>query len=181
MLPEDFHIDIASLPDRENLVAEIFYKKDQWAEISQELSDEMIAQFYAHPKQNPWEFPLEDALAALEEAKKRLAKLGTTKYATRVLQAADRAFARGDTNWQPTSIVDCEARANYVLWIRFEDGLEGEVDLSPQVGQGIFKAWESKVFWKSVHINPEGGTVCWGEDLDLDPYLLRETLLKSKK
>jgi hypothetical protein len=40
-----------------------------WVEISQE-ADELIIQFHPHPRQEYWEFPLEDALEALEQAKK---------------------------------------------------------------------------------------------------------------
>lgn len=32
----DFEIEIASIPTRKNLVAEIFFKDEQWVEISQE-------------------------------------------------------------------------------------------------------------------------------------------------
>jgi hypothetical protein len=71
---EKFHISIASLPNRENLVAEIFYEGVQWVEISQE-TNETIIQFYAHPRQDHWEFILDDALEALTQAKKRLLDL----------------------------------------------------------------------------------------------------------
>ena len=50
-----FRITIASLPDRERLVAEIIYDGVQWAEISQE-TDEVVVQFYSHPNQEYWEF-----------------------------------------------------------------------------------------------------------------------------
>ncbi len=176
----DFQIDIASLPDRENLVAEIYFKGFLWIEINQEQSDKMIIQFYTHPHQHYWEFPLEDALAALEKAKYKLAELGTTKHVNRVLQSSDRAYKTGDTEWKTTTIVDCKAKPHYVLWVRFDDGLEGEVDLSDHVGKGIYKAWESEDFWHSVHIDSLGGTVCWNNDIDLDPYVLREMILKSK-
>lgn len=66
-----FRIIIASLPDRERVVAEISYDNVQWAEISQE-TDELIVQFYKHPRKDFWEFPLEEALQALEQAKKSL-------------------------------------------------------------------------------------------------------------
>ena len=74
-MKEKFRITIASLPDRENLVAEIFYEGNQWIEISQE-TDEIIIQFYSHPTQEHWEFPLDEALEALERAKKRFLALG---------------------------------------------------------------------------------------------------------
>ncbi|GAB4192670.1 MAG: hypothetical protein Tsb0015_15050 [Simkaniaceae bacterium] len=66
-----FRITIASLPDREHLVAEILYQGIQWAEISQE-TDELIMQFYPHPKQEYWEFNFDEAFQALLEAKKAL-------------------------------------------------------------------------------------------------------------
>ncbi|MDE3046645.1 MAG: hypothetical protein KGJ02_08420 [Verrucomicrobiota bacterium] len=72
---EKFRITIASLPDRENLVAEILYNGVQWAELSQE-GKELIIQFYSHPRQDYWKFPLDEAFAALEEAKKRFIGMG---------------------------------------------------------------------------------------------------------
>jgi hypothetical protein len=78
-------------------------------------------------------------------------------------------------------IVACEARPDYVLWVRFDDGIEGEVNLSDLVGQGVFKAWESEKFWKSVKVDPESETVCWGDEIDLDPYVLKRDVLDSQK
>lgn len=69
---EKFRVTIASLPDREHLVAEIFCEGIQWAEISQENDDELIIQFYPHPREKYWEFNLDEATAALEKAKKSL-------------------------------------------------------------------------------------------------------------
>ena len=71
MRMEKFRITVASLPDREQLVSEIIYDGVQWAEISQETGD-LIVQFYSHPKQKYWEFSLDEAIAVLEKAKKKL-------------------------------------------------------------------------------------------------------------
>jgi len=68
---EKFRITIASPPDRELLVAEIIYDGVQWAEVSQDTG-ELIVQFYSHPRLKCWEFPFDDAFAALMKAKKRL-------------------------------------------------------------------------------------------------------------
>ena len=84
-------------------------------------------------------------------------------------------------NFKRAIIVACEARPNYILWVRFDDGVEGEVDLSDLVGLGVFKVWESKEIWESVKIDPESETVCWGEEIDLDPYVLKQNILDSKK
>jgi len=68
---QKFRITIASLPDREELVAEILYDNVQWCEISQEAGD-LVVQFYAHPRQRFWEFSLDEAIEVLEKAKKKL-------------------------------------------------------------------------------------------------------------
>ncbi len=52
-----FDITIASLPDRENLVAEILYDGVQQAEISQE-TEALIIQLYPHPRQEYWKSSL---------------------------------------------------------------------------------------------------------------------------
>lgn len=75
---ERFRINVASLPDRENLVAEIVYDEVQWAEISQE-SEEMMIQFYPHPRQEFWEFPMNEALLLLQNAKKALLDMGSVR------------------------------------------------------------------------------------------------------
>lgn len=69
-LINNFRIVIASLPDRENCVCEIYYDQIEWAEISQE-NKEIIIQFYKHPFQDYWEFPMDIALEILKQAKKK--------------------------------------------------------------------------------------------------------------
>jgi len=75
----------------------------------------------------------------------------------------------------------CKAKPRYVLWLRFDDGLEGEVDLSDLVGKGVFKAWKEKKFFDAVRIDPESGTVCWDNEIDLDPYVLYNDVLDGQK
>ncbi len=69
-----FRITVASLPDRERLVAEIIYNGVQWVEISQEEED-VIIQFYPHPTQKFWEFSFDEAIKILEEAKNKLLEM----------------------------------------------------------------------------------------------------------
>jgi hypothetical protein len=76
-------------------------------------------------------------------------------------------------------IVECRPCPNYRLWIRFDDDLSGEVDLSSFVGKGVFSAWTSVEFFNTVHIDKNTQTVAWGSDLDLDPYVLREKIARK--
>jgi hypothetical protein len=61
---------------------------------------------------------------------------------------------------------------SFHIWIRFDDGAEGTVDLSHLVGQGVFKAWDQPSFFEQVFISPDAGTVTWPGELDLDPDVL---------
>ena len=65
-----------------------------------------------------------------------------------------------------------EPRDGYQIWVRYEDGVEGVLDLSHLAGRGVFKAWDDRAFFEGVHINEEGGCVCWGcppgSDMELD-------------
>lgn len=67
---KNFRIVIASLPDREHCVCEIYYNHMEWVEISNE-NEEIMIQFYNHPTQDYWEFPIDIALEILTAAKKR--------------------------------------------------------------------------------------------------------------
>ncbi|MFQ5504661.1 MAG: DUF2442 domain-containing protein [Planctomycetota bacterium] len=64
--------------------------------------------------------------------------------------------------------VEVQARPNYRLWLRFDDGADGEVDLGDMVGRGVFTAWDDVAFFESVRIAPHGALL-WGEDIDLCP------------
>ncbi len=64
-------------------------------------------------------------------------------------------------------IVACKPKPGYRVWMRFDDGLEGEVDLSDLVGKGVFEAWESIDFFNQVRVDPKTDTLAWGEEIDL--------------
>ncbi len=59
-----------------------------------------------------------------------------------------------------------EPREGWCIWLRFEDGTEGEIDLSDVALQGVFAAWSDRAFFESVHLTPHG-SVAWSEELDL--------------
>ena len=41
-------------------------------------------------------------------------------------------------------IVQIEARQNFRLYVRFDDGVEGEADLSDVAGRGVFRRWVAR-------------------------------------
>lgn len=76
-------------------------------------------------------------------------------------------------------IVEAEAREEYRLWVRFEDGAEGEVDLSDLVGKGVFTRWEDPAEFRKVSIDPETDTVAWPGGIDLCPDSLYDDLVRA--
>jgi hypothetical protein len=64
-------VDIASPPDREKLVAQISYDREQWAEVNQE-SGSLTLELYPRQDGKPWEFSFDEALTALRHAQERL-------------------------------------------------------------------------------------------------------------
>ena len=64
------------------------------------------------------------------------------------------------------SPVEVRALEPHRIWLRYEDGVEGEVDLSHLAGDGVFVAWDDREFFSAVRLGP-GTSIVWGEDLDL--------------
>jgi hypothetical protein len=63
-----FEIVVASLLTEENLVAEIFYKSNQWVQILRRNAKNVI-EFFSHPTNQDWEFLLEEAFETFEIAR----------------------------------------------------------------------------------------------------------------
>ncbi len=70
-------------------------------------------------------------------------------------------------------IVSAQPLTGYRLHLRFEDGVEGDVDVSGLVRfDGIFAALRDHAFFEQVRVNPELGAIYWPNGADLDPDVL---------
>ncbi|OFW05399.1 MAG: hypothetical protein A3H96_07715 [Acidobacteria bacterium RIFCSPLOWO2_02_FULL_67_36] len=61
--------------------------------------------------------------------------------------------------------------ADFRIWLRYDDGVEGEVDLSDLVGRGVFQAWDDSDVFAAVRLGSHGA-VEWGSEIDLCPDAL---------
>ena len=64
-----------------------------------------------------------------------------------------------------------EPRPGYRIWVEYEDGVAGEVDLSDMAGKGMFIAWNEPGFFEKVHVTSHR-SVAWNEDLEICPDAL---------
>ncbi|MFH0983611.1 MAG: DUF2442 domain-containing protein [Planctomycetota bacterium] len=65
---------------------------------------------------------------------------------------------------------------DYVIWVRFNDGAEGEVDLSGELEGEVFEPLRDLQVFKSFRVDPELETVVWENRADLAPEFLYENM-----
>ncbi len=75
--------------------------------------------------------------------------------------------------------VEVKALPNYKLWLRYEDGTAGEVDLAHLAGKGVFALWNDYKAFEHVHIGPQG-QIAWNDQVDLCPDALYLELTGKK-
>lgn len=57
-------------------------------------------------------------------------------------------------------------RPQYKLFLLYEDGVSGEVDLSHLVGQGVFSLWNDPATFETVTIG-DHSAIRWSDDVEL--------------
>jgi len=77
-------------------------------------------------------------------------------------------------------VVEVAARPGFRVWVRFEDGVEGEADLSDLAGRGVFERWtEHPSEFDEVAVDPESGTLVWPGGLDVAPDRLYSEVVRA--
>jgi hypothetical protein len=61
----------------------------------------------------------------------------------------------------------------YRLWVAFEDGVAGEIDLQPHLEfEGVFEPLADLRYFSKVRVSSDTGTIVWPNDSDIDPVVL---------
>ena len=68
-------------------------------------------------------------------------------------------------------LLEVKPLKGYRLWLKYEDGTEGVVDLSDLVGKGVFALWEDEERFQQVQIG-DGGELVWSDEVDVCPDAL---------
>jgi len=63
---------------------------------------------------------------------------------------------------------------DHVVWLRFQDGSEGDVDLQPALRGPVFEPLRDPVFFREFRIDPNFKTLTWPNGADVAPEYLHE-------
>jgi len=73
-------------------------------------------------------------------------------------------------------VIEVKYVSGFVLWLRFEDGTEGEIDLASELHGPVFEPLHDPAYFARVRVNPDTGTIEWPNGADLAPEFLYETV-----
>lgn len=76
-------------------------------------------------------------------------------------------------------VVEVRHVHDFVLWLRFDDGTEGEVDLKGELWGEVFEPLNESAFFARVRVNADTGTIEWPNGADFAPGFLRAQLRVS--
>jgi hypothetical protein len=65
---------------------------------------------------------------------------------------------------------------DFVLWLRFSDGTQGEVDLAGELEGPIFEPLKDREYFRRFALDPSLHTVAWPNGADLAPEYLLEKI-----
>lgn len=78
-------------------------------------------------------------------------------------------------------ITSAQHISDYKLWISFDDGSSGEVDLAGTLTGPIFEPLKDVMYFSKVAIDPELETITWPNGADLAPEFVKELHNKQLK
>ncbi len=73
-------------------------------------------------------------------------------------------------------VTEAKYLKDYVIWIRFNDGVAGEVNLAGELEGEVFGPLKDISLFKSFKVDPELQTIVWKNGADLAPEFLYDNL-----
>ena len=69
------------------------------------------------------------------------------------------------------NVIEAKHIRDYVVWVKFEDGTAGEIDLSSELWGPVFEPLKDPEYFASLSV-AEYGTIAWPNGADLAPEFL---------
>jgi hypothetical protein len=71
-------------------------------------------------------------------------------------------------------VVEARYVDGYTIWLRFEDGVAGDVELAAYLDGEVFEPLQDRGYFAQFRVNPDTGTVEWPNRADFAPEFLYE-------
>ena len=71
-------------------------------------------------------------------------------------------------------LIEARYVRDFVIWVRFSDGSQGEVDLAGELDGPIFQPLHDLPYFRSFVLSPDLHTIVWPNGADLAPEFLHE-------
>jgi hypothetical protein len=71
------------------------------------------------------------------------------------------------------NVVAAKYVRDYTVWVKFEDGSEGEIDLAAELWGPMFEPLKEPEYFRTVSV-AEYGTIAWPNGADIAPEFLYE-------
>lgn len=73
-------------------------------------------------------------------------------------------------------IVEARYVGGHAVWLRFDDGAEGEVHIAAELHGPVFEPLRSTEVFRQFVVHPELKTLVWPNGADFAPEFLRSSL-----
>lgn len=73
-------------------------------------------------------------------------------------------------------VIDARHAGQYKVWLRFADGLSGEIDLADELWGTMFEPLKNVEMFAKLRVDGDLDTIVWPNGADLSPQWLHEQL-----
>ena len=73
-------------------------------------------------------------------------------------------------------VVEAKHLHDYVIWLLFNDGVQGEIDLESELEGEVFEPLKDKRLFQRFRVDRELETIAWENGADLAPEFLYENM-----
>ncbi len=73
-------------------------------------------------------------------------------------------------------VIEARYVGGYVVWLRFRDGTQGEIDLGPALVGPVFEPLHDPAVFRQFQIDPVFQTLVWPNGADLAPEFLHDNV-----
>lgn len=78
-------------------------------------------------------------------------------------------------------VIDARHAGGHRVWLRFADGLTGEIDLSNELWGGVFEPLKDPTEFAKLRVDPALDTIVWPTGADLSPQWLHDQIKAQTK